>query len=193
MYNDEIVNIYNRNLHEDFLLEMASVSSIYTGLPYDLWLDPAGRTRGNEHTYTPRLKVELEDGSMVPFLISDSPDIPDSVKKQGMVSFKNIQAIKEYVKAYKDILLAHFNRKINDREVLNLLNTLPESREMLDKLNNILNPYKIDYKWDVAKNSYVINITDKSNSIIETDYAQHDFQLLKALNDIGNKYNIKIS
>lgn len=104
-------------INEDFLLEMAVVEPSDSGLPYELWLDPAGKERRNEHTNSPRLKVKVE-GKYIPFIISDNPDIPDSVKKQGYTTFPHIGEVKKYVIAYKKALLAHFFKEIKDKDIL---------------------------------------------------------------------------
>lgn len=72
-------------LNEQYLLEMANVKSTDTGLPYDIWIDSLGKDRDVEHNI-PRIKVNV-NGKYIPIEISDEPDIPESVKKMGIVDF----------------------------------------------------------------------------------------------------------
>lgn len=112
------------------LYEMAKVNKQDTKLPYDLWIDSIGKDRKNTH-YLPRIKVEV-DNKQIPVLIDEhNPDIPDSVKKKGIETFKDIQKIKEYIKVYYDVFMKHWNREISDREALNQLNSLE------DRIQNI--------------------------------------------------------
>lgn len=105
------------------LYEMAKVNKQDTKLPYDLWIDSIGKDRKNTH-YLPRIKVEVNN-KQIPVLIDEhNPDIPDSVKKKGIETFKDIQKIKEYIKVYYDVFMKHWNREISDREALNQLNSL---------------------------------------------------------------------
>lgn len=111
------------SLNEESLYEMAKVSKKDTNLPYDLWIDGAGKDRKNTH-HSPRIKVDVNH-ELVPFLIDENnPDIPESVKKNGTSSFKDIELIKQYVKEYYDIFMKHWNGEISDREALNSLNEL---------------------------------------------------------------------
>lgn len=115
------------SLDEDYLMEMAVLDKSDSGLPYDLWLDPAARERKNTH-YSPRLKVKVGDNKLIPFLIDkDNPDIPESVKKNaGITYFRGFKYVKEYIKEYYDILNAYWWGLFTDKEALNLLGRLGE-------------------------------------------------------------------
>ena len=123
------------SLDEDYLMEMAVLDKRDSGLPYDLWLDPAARERKNTH-HSPRLKVKVDDDNLVPFLIDkDNPDIPESVKRNaGINYFRGFKYVKEYIKEYYDILIAYWYGFFSDREALNLLGRLGE-RKSEDKSN----------------------------------------------------------
>ena len=103
--------------------EMANVSKEDTGLPYDFRIDSRGQDRG---VHAPRIKVRLQ-GKDVPITISDNPDIPESVKKAGTNDFPHLAEVKKYVKAYKEVLLAHYKHLISDKQALNLLSTIANS------------------------------------------------------------------
>lgn len=108
------------NLEEDYLLEMANVNKQDTGLPYDIWIDSMGLNRNNTHN-EPRIKVEV-DHNLIPMTISKTnPDIPESVKKQGITTFKGINKIKDYIKKYYDVFIKHWNKELTDKQALNLL------------------------------------------------------------------------
>ena len=47
-----------RVLNENLLCEMAVIWPRDSGIPYKLRLDPADIARGNEHTFSPRVKME---------------------------------------------------------------------------------------------------------------------------------------
>ncbi len=113
--------------------EMANVSKDDTGLPYDLWIDSIGSDRNTPHSL-PRLKVRI-DGKFIPVLLSDNPDIPDSVKKAGVKDFPHFSEIKKYIKAYLDVLLAHYNKELTDKQALNILSTIDEAKEVVTNFN----------------------------------------------------------
>lgn len=92
----------NREL-EHPAYEMANVSKEDTGLPYDLWIDSIGVDRKGKHS-SPRLKVQV-NGKLIPVLISENPDIPDSLKRKGIKDFPHLSEVKKYIKAYLKVLL----------------------------------------------------------------------------------------
>ena len=47
-----------RVLNENLLCEMAVIWPRDSGIPYKLWLDPVGIAKSNEHTFSPRVKME---------------------------------------------------------------------------------------------------------------------------------------
>ena len=117
-------------LNEDLLWEMSVVKPRRSGLPYKIWLDPMGVTRGNEHTFSPRLKVEV-DGNFIPVEISDNPKIPDSVLKHGAKEPRNFSKVYNYIKKYKDIFLAHFYGELDENEVLNFVGKESEADSLI--------------------------------------------------------------
>lgn len=130
---DAKVNEMLNNDLEASAYEMANVSKEDTGLPYDFWIDSKGEGRTS---HGPRIKVRLQ-GQDVPVTISDEPDIPESVRKTGVTDFPHLAEIKKYVRAYKDVLLAHYKHLISDRQALNLLSTLDQSKIQIVKLNEM--------------------------------------------------------
>jgi len=183
-----------KSLNENLLLEMTNIWGNQIGLPYDIWLDPAGKERGNEHTFSPRIKVNV-DGNLIPMTISDNPDIPESVRKQGIADFPHISLIKKYIKAYKNVLLAHFLKQISDKDVTQLLKNIKYADTSKEQLKAILNPRiengQIEYRWDDEELLYIIDVLNSDNEIIITDFATNDFELFSKLEELKEVYEIE--
>lgn len=183
-----------KSLNENLLLEMTNIWGNQIGLPYDIWLDPAGKERGNEHTFSPRIKINV-DGNLIPMTISDNPDIPESVKKQGVIDFPHISLIKKYIKAYKDVLLAHFLKQISDKDVTQLLKNIKYADTSKEQLKAILNPRiengQIEYRWDDEELLYIIDVLNSDNEIIITDFATNDFELFSKIEELKEVYEIE--
>lgn len=113
-------------INEACLYEMANVNKEDTGLPYNLWIDSAGKDRNTSHN-SPRLKVEV-DGELIPVSISDNPTI-----LVNNVKITKFNIIKRYIKKYKNVLLKHWNRVYTDRQTLLKLNKLSDSLDDEDK------------------------------------------------------------
>lgn len=178
-------------LNEELLLEMANLSHKRTGLPYDIWIDSEGVNRKNTH-YGPRIKIKVDD-KFIPFEISDNPDIPDSVKKTGIVDFPYKSKIRDYVIAYKKVLLAHYYKQIDDTTALNLLKTIkyaPEAEKQLELYTELWPNLRIEFNWDDSECLYIINVVS-DNGIIETVYAMDTLYLSKELTDLQLKYKLQ--
>lgn len=181
-------------LNEKLLYEMVNVKSFDTGLPYDLWIDSMGADRKTSHS-NPRLKVNV-DGQFIPMEISDNPDIPDSVKKKGITDFKNKTLIQKYIKAYKEVLLAHYNKQISDKQALSLLGTFKNVNNAKLSLANMVdvNPnVVIEYSYDNVNYLWCIEVYSNSN-LLSTSYELSEKDLFAKLDELKNKYNpIKIT
>lgn len=120
-------------LDEDYLFEMARISKRYTGLPYDIWLDPVGADRKNTHN-VPRLKLYVDSDTLVPITISDSPEIPESVQKNLRVRIKDLSKIKQFIIRNKLLLLMHYYRQLDDVQIMALIKNISKipSPEDLD-------------------------------------------------------------
>lgn len=176
-------------LNEQLLYEMANVKSSDTGLPYDLWIDSIGVDRKNTHN-NPRLKVNV-DGQFIPMEISDNPDIPDSVKKKGITDFKNKALIQRYIKAYKEILLAHYNKQISDKQALSLLGTFKTADDAKLSLADIIDitpNVVIEYSYDSVNYLWCIEVYSNSK-LISTSYELSEKDLFAKLNELKSKYN----
>lgn len=181
--------IRNFKLNEDLLFEMANLEKRDTGLPYDIWIDSAGKSRSNSHSNTPRIKIDV-NGDLIPVEISDNPDIPDSVKKQGVPNIPHFSEIKKYVKAYKKVFLAHYLNQISDKQALNLLGPIklaPQSEISLSQIIDQTPNTIIKYRWDNKELLYIIEVY-KDNSKVDTLYALGEYNLFKYLGELKNKY-----
>ena len=187
-FDDVIILDEVNSINEDLLLEMANLSHRRTGLPYDLWIDPQSVNRNNNH-HEPRIKVNV-DGKLIPFEISDNPDIPESVKRTGITDFPHKNKIKQYVIAYKKILLAHYYLKIDDVTALTLLKTIkyaPIAEENLEMYISETPNLRVEYRWDAEELLYVIEVKS-DRGLIETIYAMDNMYLSRELNLLRVKY-----
>jgi len=131
---DQIERELFEALSNNVAFEMANVSKDDTGLPYDLWIDSAGDSR---RRHGPRVKVQVNN-TFIPLIISDNPDIPKSVKKNGVSDFPYLAEIQKYIRAYKEILLAHYRKQLSDKNTLLLLETIEKADTNKIKLVNYL-------------------------------------------------------
>lgn len=86
--------LYSRDelycLNENLLMEMANISREDTKLPYEVWIDSSGVKRVNEHTFSPRIKIQVPGiKEWIPITISDDPEIPDNVKNKNNIKYQN--------------------------------------------------------------------------------------------------------
>lgn len=169
--------------------EMANVSSDITGLPYDLWVDSLGQDRNTEHN-EPRIKVEIEPHKYVPIIVSDNPQLPSSVQKTGLTNFRGLQLVKKYVKNYKDIFLAHYNRKINDSQLLYCLGSLNDYVAAIEKLNKLTakKDITINYCWDDVDLLYQIEAVDSDNNIVATAFVMTEKELFTTIENYKKRF-----
>ena len=182
-------------LDEDLLFEMARLDKKDTGLPYDLWIDGMGKDRNNEH-HSPRIKVEISEENRIPFEISDDPDIPESVKKNGYKTFPHIKEVKQYVKAYKKVFMAHYLRQINDKQALSLLNKIIDCTSANVKLDKMILgvPLKahIEYEWSPTQYLYIIRVVDDDKKeVVEETQALDTYNLLKEVSKLQRGYDLE--
>ena len=191
-YPDKAYDIEELNsINEDLIWEMATIRQRKSGLPYKIWLDPMGVTRGNEHTFSPRLKVEV-DGKLIPVEISDNPKIPDIVKSTGVKEPRWFNLVYKYIKKYKDVLLAHFYGEIEDDEVLNFIGKESEADKYLTNFKNYVRPIpdtaKIVYHFEPDEMVFVIKVVIK-DEVILTDYAIDRSELFRISNRLKKAYD----
>ena len=138
-----------RELNEDLLFEQATIDKEDSKLPYTIWLDPAGKSRGNEHSGSPRIKITLPGtDEQVPITISEEPEVPKSVRKINNVKIPKFNEVREWIIAYRKILLAHYYRQINDDQATTLLKSIDKASEAEIKLGKYLSPKPKGYiEW----------------------------------------------
>lgn len=172
-------------LNEQILFEMANIKSNRTGLNYDIWIDSMGFRRGNEHSYHPRIKVQI-DNNLIPIDITDDPQVPESVLKVLGDEFeRHLPQVKKWIKEYKEILLAHYYGKIDDTQAGNLLSTIGKAAASIEKMHQLLDRANIkvaEFYWDSFQLLYVVNLKNSLNEIIDTIFAATPKKLNEELN-----------
>ena len=183
--------IENILLNEDALFEMANIWKEDTGLPYHLWIDSKGIERGNEHCGHPRLKIQV-DNNLIPVDICDDPQIPDSVLEiLGDEFIKKFAKVRKYIIAYKDILLAHYYRKISDKQAAEMLKTIGKASEAVQKLTDLFNRGNIEvieFHWDDVECLFVIELKNNIGEILDTKYADDKKDLNQVLTRLKYLY-----
>ena len=114
---DELEEIYNEELDEDYFFEKVTLDTEFTGLPYNLWLDSSGKDRINTHNL-PRLKVDIDDthkGGLPITIDEKEPVVPKSVKKKR--TFKDMGKVQKFITDHYPTLIKHWNRELTDREL----------------------------------------------------------------------------
>lgn len=119
---------YISTLSEQYMFEMANIPKKYTGLPYDIWIDSMGSDRANKHS-VPRIKLKV-DNTLIPVTISDKPEVPSSVLKNGNVKIKEFSKIRDFIVRYKVVLLMHFYRELDDVQTITLLHRIKDTTKL---------------------------------------------------------------
>lgn len=115
--------------------KMFYVSSDITGVPYNIWITCSKAEPQNE---IPQVNVEIEKHSYISICISDKPEIIETSKLLEKLDQNKLQLVKRYIKNYKNILLAHYEQKIDDLHLLSCLGALNRSKQFNKKLNRML-------------------------------------------------------
>ena len=200
-YKDTILTANDmRQLHEDWMYEMAYIDKGDSGLPYRLWLDPQGEKRGNEHSGTPRVKIELEHGDFLPIDVSgEVPQLPVSLQRMGVKEPPRFDEVKKYLIAYHKIIIAHYFNQLTDKEVLNLMKTIKQAPAAVQALDAKFAPKQdayIEYYWNTDEGLYQADVIDNGN-VIETKYGltyndiMDEIRTLKLTLDIENVKAVK--
>lgn len=100
------------------IVEMAILDKNKTGLPYDVWIDPAGKERRPGHNGR-RIKIKI-DGVWVPYDI-DELRVPLSVGKYKNKRFKKQKDIEDWVKLYRDEIAKYWENKYTEDEIKTIL------------------------------------------------------------------------
>ena len=176
-------------LNEELLFEMANIESRVTGLPYDLWIDSMGKNRLNNHN-EPRVKI-LVDGNFIPVTISDTPNIPESVKKTGLGNIPKFAHVQKYIRAYKEVLLAHYNRMINDTQALELLKTINYAKDAELKLSDMLleDDLRIEFEWFEDEELFIVHVRNDVRNV-KSVQALDIPELFRTINELQVEYGI---
>ena len=173
---------------KELLFEMVNIKSYRTGLPYDLWLDSEGSARKTQHNL-PRVKVNV-DGNLIPIQLTEEPIIPSSVK--GVTDFRHKSIVLRYLKAYRDILLAHFNNSIDDADVIALLGPLTKAKEKTELLSDLMitTPQCVaTFRYNVDELLYEIELTNKGQ-LIAVAYELNLSDVISKIDEWKQEFNI---
>lgn len=197
-YNpDKLYNIDElQAIDESILLEMASVDKRDSKLPYVVWIDTAGVDRGNEHTFSPRVKVRVPGVSGdIPITISENPEIPKSVLKNNpTIRIPKFSEVKEWIIAYRKILLAHYFKKITDKQALSLLLSTDKAEESELKLGEYLNdtPHgKIEWYYNAADGIYEAKVIDDDGNIVVKSVELTKYAMWEEVQTLKDVYEIE--
>lgn len=101
------------------LFEMANLQKEETGLPYNVWIDSIGCSRNINHN-SPSFKVDVDEDGI--------PEVPVSIDmynpcvlESRYKEFKHKKNILVWAKKNYDVLIAHWEHRITDRQALILL------------------------------------------------------------------------
>ena len=114
---EDMVEDLEELYEKEAFFEMAVISASDSKLKYDIWLDDSGSERNVKH-HIPRVKLKV-DGKMIPISISKEPKFLVNVSHYKKI--KDIKTIFDFIAKFEDVLLMHWNKEINDRQVLNII------------------------------------------------------------------------
>lgn len=118
-----MINIIYNSMREEWL--MASVDKRDSKLPYNIWIDSMESYQTNGCIDSPCIYVEIPWMSeKVPITISIIPKI-----QHEDVKIPKFNAVREWIAAYRDVLIAHYFNMINDRQALSLLLSIDKAKE----------------------------------------------------------------
>ena len=185
---DDVITLQEA-VENDLLFEMVNIKARRTGLPYDLWIDSDGKQRTNKHN-APRVKVNV-DGNLIPIVIGETTDVPSNLK--GISDFKHKTIVLKYIQAYKNILLAHFNNQIDDKDAVNLLGPLTKSNEANKNLEGLLitTPQCVaTFNYNTDELLYEIELTDEHDNLLAVAYVIHLHEVISKIAEWQEEFNI---
>lgn len=145
---------------------MFYVSSDITGVPCNIWITSC---KFEPRDKIPHVNVEVRKYNYISMTISDTPELIDTTDFSAKVTKHKLQLVKRYIKNYKNILLAHYEQKIDDLHLLSCLGALNRSKQFNKKLNRMLDLANEGYSWEVidAIEDYIEN-HDVDNHVFNT-------------------------
>ena len=97
--------------------EMARLTREDSNLPYEIWLDSLGKERNVSHN-KPKVKIGVNH-KLIPVSISNSPEILVDISRYPKI--KHLNTMLQFISEHSDILLKHWNKEYDDRQILNIL------------------------------------------------------------------------
>lgn len=184
-----------RTLNEDLLFEQATIDKEDSKLPYTIWLDPTGKDRGNKYSGSPRIKITLPGTEeQVPITISEDPEVPASVKKNKNIKIPKFNELKEWIIAYRKILLAHFYRQINDKQATSLLLSVDKASEAELKLGKYLGHKPkgyIEWFYDQSEGVYEAQVKDDEGQIVTRSIELSRHAMWTEIQELKNIYEVE--
>ncbi len=115
LYNMKSIRYRNKKKKRIDGYTVACATKQETGLPYDVLLDSLGADkRWRRSPGIPRIGVIVDD-IVIPVSIADPP-----VALSGSIFFES-EIVFEWVAKYHDPLLKHWNKELDDLEILTIL------------------------------------------------------------------------
>ena len=102
---------------EEELGEMAHLWTEYSKLPYRVMIDHDGIKRKRKNN-SPRIMISIKDRYKLVVPISIDKENPEILIDKEVSKF---EIVKEWIKFNYEILIKHWNRKIDDLDALSLL------------------------------------------------------------------------
>lgn len=119
------------------LYEMANYKQRDTGLPYDIWIDSAGKNRSGLQHNNRRIKVTYNGNAL-----EMDMDEPFTVRAGNSKNFKKLKSVITFLHDYHKALDLHWNLQITDAElgiIFKLVNKRKYSVE--DAIKYVLEEY----------------------------------------------------
>ena len=116
---------------EEELGEMAHLWVEYSKLPYRVMIDHDGIKRKRRNN-SPRIMISIKDNYKLVVPISIDRENPEILIDKEVSKF---EIVKEWIKFNYEILIKHWNRKIDDLDALSLL----KERSRIFYENNLFN------------------------------------------------------
>jgi len=103
--------VFTEHHSQDKLYEMSNLFPYATGLNYVVWIS----AKSNKERHWARIKIADNDGE-ASISIDDNPEVK-SKKGNIKISGKNLKDIKQFIALNKDVLLDHWNGKIDSKQL----------------------------------------------------------------------------
>jgi hypothetical protein len=112
--NDKIIESLREKREEHQpIFEMANIEKEATGLPFDMWIDSAGKTRNTTHN-SQRVKIKKDGKEIEISFFGNEPKIEAGDENLKNFGVGNVNKVKKYIKKHKALFVARWNNEIKD-------------------------------------------------------------------------------